>query len=357
MNHALKFDTVDGFAVGLLFFGLCLASIGLTFEPRALNELLRVLVDEWTPSFVIDGMLLLVVNRIIKRNERLRVLAQVGSLSNEFALDAVRRARSEGWLIDGSTRGKDLQRARLADSDLSGADLSSSNLRFADLRRARLTHANLRGADLTGANLGDADVRWADLRDAKLNWADLRDAAFEGALTEGIDIAFAATDEDFTRTTQLTSTIPGTLLDPQQISLIKSGFMQVEAAGSVAIEVFYNNLFKEFPNLRPMFSGSQQRQSRKFLQSLRFIVNGLEEPERSIDVLEQLGKRHAGYGVLPEHYEGAGRTLVATLGQLLPDFTSEAENAWTAAYSLISGVMIYAASERTESLVEFSQSP
>ena len=92
-----------------------------------------------------------------------------------------------------------------------------------------------------------------------------------------------------------------------------------------------------------MFSSSRQRQSRKFLQSLRLIVNSLDEPERSIEVLERLGERHQGYGVQAQHYELAGGVLIATLSQLLGrDFTAETRDAWRAAFGLIAAVMIQA---------------
>lgn len=89
-------------------------------------------VEEWAPSFLLDGMLLGVVNRILRGQERKRVLSQISSLSREFALDATRRARDEGWLYDGSLCGRGLSRA-----SLQGADLA--NVRFAgtDLTRSR----------------------------------------------------------------------------------------------------------------------------------------------------------------------------------------------------------------------------
>lgn len=344
MHRMFRFDLVDGLAIALLSIGLILLAVGLLTESPQYADLLETLMQEWAPGFVIDGLLLLVVNRIIKRNERLRVLAQVGSLSNEFALDAVRRARLEGWLGDGSLIGNNLQRARLADSDLSGADFTRANLRFVDLRNACLNHAKLKGADLTGANLANADLRWADMRDAQLGWADLRDARFEGAITDGMAIGFASIDEDLEQSLGIAGGVNGGHMSPMQIELVGASFAHVEAAGAQAIETFYEKLFTALPSLRSLFSGSEQRQSRKFLQSLRLIVHSLDSPEQNIHVLEQLGQRHIGYGVKPEHYEIAGAALLATSREVLADkFDNETEAAWNAAYSMISSVMIYAA--------------
>ena len=341
MTASMKLDLVDLLAVSFLLIGGGLLSVGLMVDTRALSELFQVLVDEWTPGFIIDGLLLLVVNRIIRRNERNGVLAQVGSLSNDFALDAVRRARNEGWLTDGSLQHRELRKARLQGADLSGADLRGADLRFADLSDATLSHADLRGAVLTGANLGDADLRWANLTGANLRWAELRGARLDGVISTNADFTFAAVDEDFSDFTGCHQGIVGGHLRKEQICLLRKTFAEVERRGERAIDLFYDNLFEANPELRPMFSSSRQRQSRKFLQSLRLIVNSLDEPERSIAVLEQLGERHRGYGVQPAHYEVAGSVLIATLADLFGDeFTHPVRDAWQSAFGMISSVMM-----------------
>lgn len=342
----LRLDMVDKLAVSFLTVGTTLFLIGMTMDTRALSEFWQVFVDEWTPGFVIDGALLLVVNRIIRRNERNNVLAQIGSLSNDFALDAVRRARSEGWLLDGSMTGREIRKAKLSTADLSGANLSTVDLRYADLSFASLTHADLRGADLTGANCRNADLRWADLRGARLNWTDLNGAQVEGAKLDHADLSFTAVDEEFYRAhgDEIGGTIEGGHLQCHQVKTLQTSFKKVEGAGDQAIELFYENLFAAKPELREMFSSSQKRQAQKFMQSLRVIVSSLGQPERSFEVLEQLGKRHRNYGVEAYHYELAGGVLLATLADFFgEEFTPEVREAWTSAFTLISNVMIQAA--------------
>ena len=254
----LRLDMVDTLAVSFLSVGALLFIVGITMDTRALSEFWQVFVDEWTPGFVIDGALLLVVNRIIRRNERNNVLAQVGSLSNDFALDAVRRARSEGWLVDGSMTGREIRKAKLATADLSGANLSKVDMRYADLSFASMTHADLRGADLTGANCKNADLRWADLRGAKLNWTDLTGAQVEGARLDQADLRFAAVDQEFYRVhgDQVVGTISGGHLNCHQVATLQSSFAKIEVAGEQAIGLFYDNLFEAKPELRSMFSSS-----------------------------------------------------------------------------------------------------
>lgn len=343
MTQSIKFDSVDALAMSFLFIGAALFAVGITVDTRGLSEFFQMFVDEWTPGFIIDGLLLLVVNRIIRRNERNGVLAQIGSLSNEFALDAARRARSEGWLSDGSLQGADLKKARLRGADLSGADLRRVDLRFADLRDVSLSHADLRGALLTGANLTDADLRWANLTGAQLRWAQLQGVSVDGILAKNADFKFAAVDDDFAAITGCCDGITGGHLRQDQITTLRTTFAALEQRGEQAIDTFYDNLFAARPELRAMFSNSRARQSRKFLQSLRLIISSLAEPERSIAVLEQLGERHKGYGVKNSHYELAGSVLISTLAEVLGDsFDARARDAWQAGFGLISAVMMQA---------------
>ncbi|MEM1230553.1 MAG: pentapeptide repeat-containing protein [Pseudomonadota bacterium] len=339
-------DSIELLALCFLAIGVTLYSLGLLIDLRSAGEVLRVFIDEWSSGFVVDGTLLLVMNRLIKNNERNNVLAQLGSYSNDFALDALRRARQEGWLSDGTLRGRSFSKARLHGADFSGATLAGTDLRYADLSRASLTHSDLQGADLTGANLTDADLRWANLSNATLDWVLLTGAQLEGANLKGMSIAHATFDADCPELAGVHT--PGTCepLSEEQIGILRSTLGQIEAAQSNVIDQFYEHLFEERPELRTMFSSSQSRQSRKLLQSLKIIIDSMSKPDRSIELLEQLGIRHAGYGVKAQHYELAGRVLLRTLASYFGDqFTPKVAESWRAAFALIATVMVHASAD------------
>lgn len=339
-----KIDMVDLLAVSFLCIGSCLFVCGLLFDVRTLDVLFQLFIDEWTPGFIIDGSLLLVVNRIIKNNEKRNVLAQIGSLSKDCALDPVRRARDEGWLTDGTLKGRSLKKAVLNGVDLSGARLPQVNLRYADLTNACLTHCDLSGADLTGANLAGADLRWADLSGAQLKWAVLNKARGEGVRLTQTNLQFAEVDEDCAELVDCKGTVVGGLLKQEQVGILKDTFAELEQTDSAAINLFYENLFDARPELRPLFSDSQERQSRKLMHSLKVIITSLDEPKQSIALLEQLGARHAQYGVRPEHYELAGQVLQRTLADFFgQSFTTPIRESWQAAFALIASVMVQAA--------------
>lgn len=124
--------------------------------PEAIGIAVTVLVIDWLYS------------RQTEESEKRRILGQISSPSNDFALEALRLARKQGWLSDGLLKGADLTYANLSGAyldgaDLSGADLSDTNLSNANLIRTDLSFANLSGANLDGANLDGADLSGANL--------------------------------------------------------------------------------------------------------------------------------------------------------------------------------------------------
>jgi hypothetical protein len=87
---------------------------------------------------------------------RQRLISQMSSQVNAYAVRAAEELQERGWLSNGSLDKVDLSRANLQGADLSGAFLQGVNLTNANLENALLSLADLRGADLTGANLTGA---------------------------------------------------------------------------------------------------------------------------------------------------------------------------------------------------------
>jgi len=356
VSMLLRLDGIDRFALLLLGCGAVTFLVGLWMEPHgSFGSAIEQHYPDWAPGLVTDGILLLVVNCVLRRHERRRILSQVGSLSREFALDAVRRAREEGWLTDGSMSGLGLGRASLSEVDLSEGRLEGVDLSYSDLRGAVLAYADLRGSDLTGSHLGEADLRWTELRGARLRWADLRGAMLDGALLEGADTRFASVDARLAAATGFSRAIVGGFLDEAQVAEVRRTFDRLSTAGSAPIERFYERLFKDLPEARALLRTEPRVQARKFLQSLRVIVSALHAPQRHVTVLQRLGQRHDGYGVRPEHYPVVADTLLGVFADTLgEDFTPEARSAWERAFALITTIMIGGATRPIGPDLEFS---
>ncbi len=131
-------------------------------------------------------------------------------------------------------------------------------------------------------------------------------------------------------------------MTPEHKQIVRSTWQQVTPIADQAARMFYDRLFELNPALEPLFADADMdTQRKKLLQSLGFVVNGLDDLEPVVvPVLETLGRSHVDYGVTDKDYDTVGDALLWTLEQGLgPAWTSEAEEAWSEAYTLVSGVM------------------
>jgi hemoglobin-like flavoprotein len=104
--------------------------------------------------------------------------------------------------------------------------------------------------------------------------------------------------------------------------------------------LFYRKLFELDPELRVLFPEEMVPQRLKLAQMLTAAVKGLDRPERLIPVVQDLGRRHAEYGVTESHYETVGAALMWTLKKGLGQaFTPELEDAWATVYRLLATTM------------------
>jgi len=133
-------------------------------------------------------------------------------------------------------------------------------------------------------------------------------------------------------------------MNSEQIMLVQTSFVLVLPIADTAAALFYQRLFDLDPSLRPMFRGDIQEQGRKLMSMLKIVVNGLTRLEQLVPAVQELGKRHARYGVRDEHYNTVAAALLWTLRQGLGvAFTPEVEQAWAAAYGLLAETMKAAA--------------
>jgi hemoglobin-like flavoprotein len=77
---------------------------------------------------------------------------------------------------------------------------------------------------------------------------------------------------------------------------------------------------------------------------LATAVTNLHQVEKIIPAVQNLGRRHVGYGVTEAHYRPVGEALIWTLDKGLGEaFTAEVRGAWLSAYTTLAGVMTAAA--------------
>lgn len=138
-------------------------------------------------------------------------------------------------------------------------------------------------------------------------------------------------------------------MDRQTIDAVQSTWRAVKAIESQAAALFYRNLFEIDPALRPLFRGDMEAQGRKLMQVIGAAVGMLDDLGALVPVLQDLGRRHVGYGVEEAHYHTVGTALLSTLEQGLgAGFTPRVRDAWSEVYALIANVMIAASKAGAE---------
>ena len=133
-------------------------------------------------------------------------------------------------------------------------------------------------------------------------------------------------------------------MTPEQAKLVTDSFRKLLPTASVTADLFYYRLFETTPEVRSLFPHDLMVQKKKFITMLSAMVTNLNEFEKIAPVVEDLGMRHADYGIIAKHYELFGAALLWTLGESLGvDFTPPVRAAWTEAYKTLAGIMTRAA--------------
>ena len=130
-------------------------------------------------------------------------------------------------------------------------------------------------------------------------------------------------------------------MTPEQIALVQESFTKVAPISGAAAELFYGRLFEIAPEVKPMFPADMTEQRKKLMQTLGYVVNGLTKLDTVLPAASALAKKHVGYGLKPAHYAPVGAALLWTLEKGLgAAWTPKLAEAWTAAYTTLSGFMI-----------------
>jgi len=134
---------------------------------------------------------------------------------------------------------------------------------------------------------------------------------------------------------------------PDTHFLVQSSFEKVAARREEAAKLFYDHLFTIAPQTRVMFAGVDLSvQGAMLMNMVAAAVKGLDRLDELKPVLQDLGRRHAGYGVRIEHYASVEECLLHTVRTLTgSDFNFDVQLAWTTIYNFIAQTMIEASVE------------
>ena len=133
----------------------------------------------------------------------------------------------------------------------------------------------------------------------------------------------------------------------EEIVLVQNSFKDVLSFADPMADLFYDRLFEIAPQVRPMFPTDMAKQKTKLVQMLVVAVSNLHQMETIRVAIENLARRHVGYGVKTEHYGPVGEALIWALQTGLgPAFNDDVRNAWINAYGALTTVMFDAAASQ-----------
>jgi len=128
------------------------------------------------------------------------------------------------------------------------------------------------------------------------------------------------------------------------VGRLRESFAQVAVHGDELPLFFYSDLFLKHPEVRDMFPVSMTAQRSHLVDALVKIVAQVDSVDDLTVFLQGLGRDHRKFGVVAEHYDAVGASLLATLQHFSgPAWTPELAADWQAAYELIGSVMTTAA--------------
>jgi NAD(P)H-flavin reductase len=133
------------------------------------------------------------------------------------------------------------------------------------------------------------------------------------------------------------------------VEAMRRSFASARANGDEVPLFFYSHLFLNYPETRQMFPVSMMQQRDRLLNALGEIVARVDDLDRLVPYLQQLGRDHRKFGTAAAHYPAVGEALLATLEHFSGEhWTTDLKADWAGAYELVAKVMLEAADGASE---------
>ncbi|WP_067845546.1 globin domain-containing protein [Nocardia lijiangensis] len=137
-------------------------------------------------------------------------------------------------------------------------------------------------------------------------------------------------------------------MDSRTVALIRTTFKAVaaeEGGPERLARTFYAILFTDYPQVRDFFPAAMDSQRDRLVKAIGYALDRLEEPNKLLPFLAQLGRDHRKYGVQAEHYVAVATSLKAAMRRFAGTemWTDEVEKAWDEGLTVISDTMMGAA--------------
>ncbi len=106
-------------------------------------------------------------------------------------------------------------------------------------------------------------------------------------------------------------------------------------------ERLFEILFTKNPSLKSLFSETDIPSLRKMLRRvLALFMRHVDKIDRLEPYLLRLGRNHAAFGVLPEHFSHFREALLEAMAEVAPErWSKETELAWDELLGVVSAIM------------------
>ena len=126
------------------------------------------------------------------------------------------------------------------------------------------------------------------------------------------------------------------------VEALESSFNAISPKLDNVITRFYEELFKRYPDVVPLFANTTpDKQQKKLSAALKLVINNLNNIDALTQALTSMGERHQAYGAEPGHYGAVASTLLDVMKEQAGDvWTDEVHKAWSHALEVIANVML-----------------
>ncbi len=134
------------------------------------------------------------------------------------------------------------------------------------------------------------------------------------------------------------------MLTDQHIEIIKTTIPLLESAGPALTGHFYQRMFTHNPELQDIFNMTNQHSGRQqvaLFEAIAAYAKNIENVAVLTSAVERIAQKHTSFNIKANHYAIVGHHLIETLRELASEaFTSDVEEAWTAAYQVLAQIFI-----------------
>lgn len=127
-----------------------------------------------------------------------------------------------------------------------------------------------------------------------------------------------------------------------EADILRTTFALLAPKANQLILRFYEELFKRYPAVEPMFANtSRPKQAKMLVGAISTVIDNIDDPDTLVPVLQQMGARHKGYGAVPDHYGAVAETLLDVMKEFAGKaWTKPVHNAWSDALNLVAETML-----------------